>query len=185
MWSNHRHVEIGGARAGAIESGNRSTTRFSEGTMNSLERKIPPPLVAAVCAAATWGLSLLTPPLQIPTLARLVAGVLLVAVGLGFAVDALVSFRRAKTTVNPIKPESTTSLVSSGVYSITRNPMYVGMLLLLIAGAVYLASPLSLLGSLAFFLYISRFQIAPEERALTTLFGAEYSSYQTKVRRWL
>jgi protein-S-isoprenylcysteine O-methyltransferase Ste14 len=63
--------------------------------------------------------------------------------------------------------------------------MYVGLLLVLIAWAAYLTSAWALLGPLGFVLYISRFQIAPEERVLSTLFGAEYTAYQSKVRRWL
>jgi len=75
--------------------------------------------------------------------------------------------------------------VSSGIYAVTRNPMYVGLLLVLIALAIFLSSPWTLVGPAAYFLYIGRFQIAPEERALTALFGTEYTEYLSKVRRWL
>jgi protein-S-isoprenylcysteine O-methyltransferase Ste14 len=84
-----------------------------------------------------------------------------------------------------MKPASASSLVSSGVYRITRNPMYVGVLLVLVAWATFLAAPLALPGPLAFVLYIGRFQIAPEEAVLGKLFGAEYAEYKAKVRRWL
>ena len=153
--------------------------------MNSLELKVPPPLVAATLAAAMWGVSLFAPHIQLPSIARVLAAATIALVGAGFAIAGVVSFRRAKTTVNPLKPESASSLVSSGVYAITRNPMYVGLLFVLVAWAVFLSSPLALAGPLAFFLYIGRFQIAPEERALSNLFGSEYANYRARVRRWL
>jgi protein-S-isoprenylcysteine O-methyltransferase Ste14 len=81
--------------------------------------------------------------------------------------------------------DKTSSLVTSGVYRFSRNPMYVGMLLILTAWAVFLAVPLTLLGPLAFFLYLKRFQIEPEERVMGEIFGAEFSAYRAQVRRWL
>jgi protein-S-isoprenylcysteine O-methyltransferase Ste14 len=115
----------------------------------------------------------------------MLAAATIALVGAAFTIAGIVSFRRAKTTVSPLKPESASSLVSSGVYTITRNPMYVGLLSLLVAWTVFLSSPLALVGPLAFFLYIGRFQIAPEERALSNLFGSEYANYRARVRRWL
>ncbi len=84
-----------------------------------------------------------------------------------------------------MKPQSATSLVSSGVYRQTRNPMYVGLLLVVVAWAVLLSAPWTLLGPLCFVAYIGRYQIAPEERVLAGLFGSEYAAYQARVRRWL
>jgi protein-S-isoprenylcysteine O-methyltransferase Ste14 len=153
--------------------------------MNSLELKIPPPAVAALVAAIMWGISLITPLLEIALFTRVSAAIIFALAGSGFSLAGVISFRRAKTTVNPMKPETATSLVSTGIYRVTRNPMYVGLLLVLIAWAAYLTSAWALLGPLGFVLYISRFQIAPEERVLSTLFGAEYTAYQSKVRRWL
>jgi protein-S-isoprenylcysteine O-methyltransferase Ste14 len=132
-----------------------------------------------------WGISLVAPQPHVPAAVRLGACIVLALVGLAFGVAGVVSFRRARTTVNPTTPAAASSLVSSGVYRITRNPMYVGLALLLFAWAVFLSSAWSLLGVLAFVLYIGRFQIVPEERALAQLFGSEYTAYQAKVRRWL
>ena len=153
--------------------------------MNSLELKVPPPLVAATLAAAMWGVSLFTPHIQLPSVARVLAAAAIALIGAAFTIAGIVSFRQAKTTVNPLKPDSASSLVSSGVYTITRNPMYVGLLFVLLGWAIFLSSPLALVGPLAFFLYIDRFQIAPEERALSNLFGSEYTNYRARVRRWL
>jgi protein-S-isoprenylcysteine O-methyltransferase Ste14 len=101
------------------------------------------------------------------------------------SIAGAVVFRRARTTVNPMKPESTSSLVRSGIYRVTRNPLYVGLILVLIAWAVFLSAPVSFLGPVAFLLYIGRFQIVPEERVLARLFGVEYAEYTRRVRRWL
>lgn len=153
--------------------------------MQSLEAKIPPPLIAVLVAAAMWGISLSLPTLNLLTAARLSTAAALALVGGSFGVAGILSFRRARTTVNPMKPEATSALVSSGIYRVTRNPMYVGLLIDLVAWAVFLSSAWALLGPVFFLSYISRFQIAPEERALDALFGVEYSDYKSKVRRWL
>jgi len=153
--------------------------------MKSLELKIPPPAIAVLVVAVMWALSRATPSVQVPTGIRLTLALAVALAGIGFSVAGVMSFRRAKTTLNPTKPQLTSSLVSSGIYTVTRNPMYVGLLLLLIALAIFMSSIWALLGPVAYFLYIGHFQIAPEERALTALFGAEYTAYLSKVRRWL
>jgi protein-S-isoprenylcysteine O-methyltransferase Ste14 len=153
--------------------------------MKSLELKIPPPAIAVLLAAAMWVLSRVTPLVQVAAGVRLLLALAVASVGIGFSVAGVISFRRAKTTLNPTNPQLTSSLVSSGIYTVTRNPMYVGLLLILIALAIFLSSAWALLGPAAYFLYIGRFQIAPKERALTALFGAEYTAYLSKVRRWL
>lgn len=153
--------------------------------MRSLEVMVPPPALAAVVALAMWGVSLVAPLLQMPAALRLSACTAFAIVALVFSVAGIVAFRRARTTINPTKPEATSSLVSSGIYRVTRNPMYVGLLFVLVAWAVFRSSAWALLGPLVFLLYIGRFQIAPEERALSKLFGSEYAAYQARVRRWL
>nr|WP_255612533.1 isoprenylcysteine carboxylmethyltransferase family protein [Alcanivorax sp. 1008] len=117
--------------------------------------------------------------------ARLIVAVVLVLMGAGVSLAGVVSFRRARTTVNPLKPEKTSSLVCSGIYRVTRNPMYLGFLLVLIGWAVMLGSAFAVLGPVLFVVYISRFQILPEERVLQNLFGDEFTAYQARVRRWL
>jgi protein-S-isoprenylcysteine O-methyltransferase Ste14 len=121
----------------------------------------------------------------VPSALRLAAAAAIGLVGIGFSAAGVLAFRRARTTVNPTTPEKATALVSSGAYRITRNPMYVGLAWVLVAWAVFLSSGWALLGVVAFVLYIGRFQIAPEERALAQLFGSEYAAYRARVRRWL
>ena len=150
-----------------------------------LDLKIPPPVIAALVGGAMWGISLSLPLLEIPDLVRRATALILALAGIGLSVTGVISFNHAKTTVNPMKPESTSALVCSGIYSVTRNPMYLGGLIILIAWALFLSSAWALLGPLAFVLYINRFQIAPEEQVLSDKFGAEYLAYQARVRRWL
>jgi protein-S-isoprenylcysteine O-methyltransferase Ste14 len=153
--------------------------------MTSLEARIPPPVVALVIALAMWGISRVAPVLPTPAALRLSAAAAILLVGICFSIAGMRAFRNAQTTVNPMRPELASSLVTSGVYRITRNPMYVGLSCDLVAWAVYLSSAWALLGPVAFVLYVGRFQIEPEERTLAKLFGDDYSAYQAKVRRWL
>lgn len=150
-----------------------------------LEHKVPPPVVGLIVAASMWIASSVGPQLAIPSGARIAMVVLLVMIGIGFDVLGLLAFRSARTTVNPLRPEKASTLVTNGVYRVTRNPMYVGMAFLLLAWAVYLGAFVPFAGIVVFVLYITRFQIRPEERALTNIFGEGFSNYVARVRRWL
>lgn len=152
--------------------------------MKFLELKIPPPLVALTFALAMWFVSRSTPSIDIGIWVRAVVAVAVALLGGAISLAGVLAFRRARTTVNPMKPQSTSMLVTGGIYRFTRNPMYVGLLLVLVAWATFLSSLWTLVGPLAFVLYITRFQIKPEESALATLFGQPYADYRAKVRRW-
>ena len=153
--------------------------------MRALELKIPPPAVALLVALAMWGISLATSRFEVSAMLRNSAAILLGVVGFGIAIAGVLAIRRARTTTNPIKPETATSLVTSGIYHFTRNPMYLGLCFVLLAWAVFLSSAWALVGPVAFALYIGRFQITPEEKVLSKLFGPAFAEYQSKVRRWL
>lgn len=153
--------------------------------LRALELKVPPPVVALLVAGAMWGGSSALPTSSVPTIFHVFAALALALAGGVIALSGVASFRRAKTTVSPMKPERAASLVTSGIYRFTRNPMYLGLLLALIALMVYLASLWLLVGPIAFVLYMNRFQIAPEEQVLSRMFGAAYTTYQSGVRRWL
>lgn len=153
--------------------------------MHKLELKVPPPVVALLIAAAMWGFSLLVPPAAPLTTLQTAIAIAIACAGIGIDIAGAVAFRRARTTINPLKPKATSSLVTNGVYRFTRNPMYVGMAVVLFAWAIWLASFPALLGLPAFVFYISRFQIAPEERALADIFGDAFAVYRSRVRRWL
>jgi protein-S-isoprenylcysteine O-methyltransferase Ste14 len=153
--------------------------------LNFLELKIPPPAVALLFGVMMW----FTPPLagmvDAPLGLRIAIAIAFVLLGQGISISGMVEFRRAKTTINPIKASAASSLVTGGIYRFTRNPMYVGLLLTLVGWAAYLSNPLALLFAPLFVLYINRFQIRPEERVLATLFGAPYADYRGRVRRWI
>ena len=153
--------------------------------MHILENRIPPPLVALVFGLAMWGIASTAPTVPAGDSSQLIAASAITLIGAFFCIAGVVSFRLAKTTVNPLKPEKATSLVSTGIYQVSRNPMYVGFALFLLAWAVYLASLWALIGVPGFVLYMNRFQIAPEERALLSLFGGEFEEYRLRVKRWL
>ncbi len=153
--------------------------------MDALNVKVPPPLVALVIGVAMWGSSRVTAPLEVGGFPIGAVAGIMALLGGAVSLAGVIAFRRAKTTVNPLKPENASALVTGGIYRITRNPMYVGLLLALLAWAVFLRSPWTLLGPILFVLYMNRFQIRPEERALRSLFGEQYAEYMKKVRRWL
>jgi protein-S-isoprenylcysteine O-methyltransferase Ste14 len=153
--------------------------------MLNLEHRVPPPIVGLLVALAMWVLAKLPPVFPVAPWLRQGVALLLVAAGVAFDFLGLLMFLRQRTTVNPLRPENASALVTGGVYRFTRNPMYVGMALLLAAWAVNLASLWPFLGPVAFVLYMNRFQIASEERALHARFGAEWSAYAARMRRWL
>jgi len=150
-----------------------------------LELKVPPPLVALVAALGMWGVGELTPALEVPAAWRwTLAGCLAVA-GTAVRLAAQWSFRRANTTVNPLQPGRASSVITSGLYGRSRNPMYLGRTLQLLAWAAWLASPAAGLGVPAYVAYVWRFQILPEERLLLERFGPPYADYLRRVPRWL
>jgi protein-S-isoprenylcysteine O-methyltransferase Ste14 len=153
--------------------------------MQALELKVPPPIVALLLALTMWGASKVTTVLEMPALPRMVVAGTIAFLGCAISIAATIRFREARTTVNPMKPENASSLVTGGIYRFTRNPMYLALLMVLIGWAIFLASAWSLVGPFAFIIYTTRFQIEPEERALSAAFGVSYSDYKAEVHRWL
>lgn len=153
--------------------------------MPSLELKIPPPALALLIGLAMWELARIAPLFDMAATLREPLAILLTVAGVVCAALGKLAFRRARTTVNPMKPDTASTLVVVGIFHHTRNPMYLGLTFILFGWASYLAAPLALLGPVAFVLYITRFQILPEERALQAKFGQAYRDYQNQVRRWL
>jgi protein-S-isoprenylcysteine O-methyltransferase Ste14 len=153
--------------------------------LHTLELKIPPLGLVIIAAFLMWlGVAYFPTlnfrfPFQLPVAWVIgLSGVL--AGGLG-----IIEFNRAKTTVNPARPESASSLVRTGIYRRTRNPMYLGFLLILAGWAIARGSVVAFVVLPGFVIYMNRFQIKPEERALTLTFGEEFKAYCSKVRRWI
>lgn len=153
--------------------------------VTGLELKAPPVAVMAVAAALMWSVAWAAPVLDFALPASLVLSAAFVLAGAVSCLAGIVSFRRARTTVNPLKPESASALVVSGIYRYSRNPMYLGLALLLLGWALYLSNAAAFVLLPAFVLYMNRFQIRPEERMLLALFGRDYAAYRSAVRRWL
>lgn len=153
--------------------------------MSQLELKIPPLLLVVIFAVLMW----FTTPyvIRLDMSASLSMALLIAFITLGVMTILLgaLAFKKAQTTVNPTKPETSSALVRDGVYRFTRNPMYVGMALILIGWACFLKTPTAIVFVMAFVFYMNRFQIEPEEKMLTKIFPQEYSQYCEKVRRWI
>lgn len=153
--------------------------------MPTLELKIPPDVVALVVAALMWLISKVTPSLTRPVAARGLLALILFVAGMALIVAARVAFARANTTFSPMVPERSRELVTTGIYRLTRNPMYLGTLLALLALAALLSNAAAGVVAMGYVAYISRYQIQPEERVLHQQFGSRYDSYRRTVRRWL
>jgi protein-S-isoprenylcysteine O-methyltransferase Ste14 len=160
--------------------------RFKHKHLRSgLELKLPPVALGAIAAALMWCISAAAPAFDFLFPANSVSSASLALIGALTCLAGVVSFRRAKTTVNPMNPGSSTSLVVSGIYRHTRNPMYLGFLLILLGWAVVLSNVLALVMVPMFVVWMNCFQISPEERVLASLFKNDYTRYRARVRRWL
>ena len=153
--------------------------------MRSLDNRVPPPLVVLVTATLMWMASRRTPHWGVPDAARLSLSALILAAGFLIGAAGLKAFRQARTTIDPVHLDAASTLVTTGIFRHSRNPMYVGFALLLSAWAIYLAAPWTLIGTVMFVVFTWRFQILPEERVMQTKFGEAYADYRRQVRRWL
>lgn len=132
-----------------------------------------------------YGMTVLVPSLNIsvPFVEVVVGGLTLLSGYMGIA--GVYEFHKVKTTVNPVKPDTASSVVRTGVFSFSRNPMYMALLLLIIAIGLWWQHLSVVLCGVVFVSYMNRFQIKPEERVLERLFGEEYVDYKNHVRRWI
>lgn len=153
--------------------------------MHWLETKIPPPIVMLLLAIAAWWAARLLPPLSFALPLHSLIAACVASVGLLLNVLPKLAFQRAATTVNPLRPELSSRLVTSGIYRYTRNPMYLGQAMILLGWALYLHNAAALPAVPALIVYVTRFQIQPEERHLAARFAGAYAAFSTQVPRWL
>jgi protein-S-isoprenylcysteine O-methyltransferase Ste14 len=153
--------------------------------MRALELRLPPLVVWLVFAAGMVTVKRLWPGAIVPFAGHRPVAVMVLLLGVMIAVAGVVQFRRARTTVNPLAPVNASAVVDSGVYRLSRNPMYLGMVLALCSLALWWASAAVAALVPLFWLYLTQFQIKPEERVLLAKFGPPYAAYLKKVRRWL
>ena len=132
-----------------------------------------------------WWAAVLTPPLRLAVPGMTAAAVVVALAGIAVEALGALELLRNRTTVNPLEPCHASALVTTGVYRVTRNPIYVGDLAILIGWGLYLSNPFAIVVAFLFVPYIDRFQMRPEERALSELFGASYEDYRARVRRWI
>lgn len=150
-----------------------------------MQRRLPPPVIALLTAFGMYLIARAFPPAQAMQLIQHVLALAIAACALLIDIAALWSFQRHKTTINPLRPEKARLIISNGIYSFSRNPMYLGMLLWLFAFGCWLGSTWSFPLIMLFYWMIGCFQIPAEEKALREKFGAEYLQYCLKVNRWL
>jgi len=151
----------------------------------SLELKIPPVFVAIIAALLMWLMAIIIPSITIFGVLRVVLIIASILFGGFFALSGVISFKKASTTVNPTTPEASSALVTSGIYQRTRNPMYVGFVFWLFAWACFLNNLFTLAVVAGFVVYMTKYQIKPEEKALSGIFGQEYRDFMQSVKRWL
>jgi len=153
--------------------------------MDKLELKVLPLLLVVIFAVLMWLVAKLLPNIELSITTRyaILAATSLFALSITLA--GALAFKRSNTTVNPIKPETASSLVTNGAYQWTRNPMYLGFATFLVGWSLFLSSLYALSLIVGFVLYMNRFQIEPEERALEGIFGETFLSYKKQVRRWI
>ena len=154
--------------------------------MKSLELKIPPLLLVLLFGAAMWLAGKYFPlGFDLSRAIRMGLFILFSMLAFGVALAGVISFRKQKTTVNPVNPEAASSLVTGGIYQYTRNPMYLGFAIFLIGWGLWLTNIVALLLVPFFIRYMTSFQIIPEEKALERLFSKTFPDYKLSVRRWL
>lgn len=150
-----------------------------------MNTRIPPPVVVVIIAAIMWWLASVLAAGEFKTKFQPLLAVVFMSAGIGMMLVAAFSFYKAKTTINPLDPSKASHLITTGMFAFSRNPIYLADLLVLIAWAIWLGNIFNIALLVLFVGYIHRFQIAPEERALGTLFGDVYREYCSRVRRWI
>ena len=153
--------------------------------MNALALKVPPVAQVIITAAAMYGIAKNMPSVQFSLSGSTVLAVGLGVIGMSLGVMGVTQFRKAQTTPNPQALEKVSSLVTSGIYRYSRNPMYLGLVLILLGWAFYLSHFLAFVLLPVFIFYMTRFQIQPEEQMMARKFGKTYQAYLNKVRRWI
>ena len=148
-----------------------------------MKTRVPPPILALLMIGLVYLSYLLIGSVSFDYQASV--SVLLVIVGRSCALPSYRLFARNKTTISPLTPSETSVLKTQGMYRYSRNPMYLGLLLLIIAATIWFGTWFGIIISLFFILLMNILQIIPEEEALLQIFGEEYLEYKKKVRRWI
>jgi len=148
-----------------------------------LRNKIPPPIVTLTFILLSFWLANYFPKLAFNYHGLL--SLIMTLIGLTIIVIGVKTFHKSDTTVNPLNPSEASHLVTHGVFSYTRNPMYLGMVIILLGVSIYNGVYIGIIILPCFIFYITEFQIKPEEEAMEEIFPGDYTDYLKRVRRWL
>jgi len=150
-----------------------------------MKLKIPPVLQFLIFALLMWLTHRFTKVKHLEFKYQEIVSWLFFSIGVFTGMIAVYSFRKASTTVDPMNPEKASKLVTNSIYKFTRNPMYLGLLIVLIAYAIRLGNFYAGAILPLYTAYITIFQIIPEEKTLSTLFKEDFTNYKNTVRRWI
>ena len=145
--------------------------------------KIPPPLLVLILVVSNYFSSKKIDLILIPN--QNIISFIIFLIGLIILINPIVRFVKSKTTIDPIKFKKVNKLITSGIYKYSRNPMYLGLLMIVISTSIFYLNIFSIITPMLFYFWINRFQIKSEELFLTEKFGKEYLLYKTKTRRWI
>jgi protein-S-isoprenylcysteine O-methyltransferase Ste14 len=153
--------------------------------IETLKLKIPPPAYALIIGFLMWSLNKYFPVVHFISSPWNKIGLVLIALAFTMDLSSLFLFFKKHTTPSPFTPDNASALVTTGLYKMTRNPMYVGLLIILAGYGVWLGSLMPFVLLPVFYGLITHMQIKPEEAILEKKFGQEYLDYKSRVRRWL
>ena len=151
--------------------------------MIDIKTKFPPPLVALTFGFLINYTKNIFPKIEIKN--ENFFGSIMIISGFIIILSAIILFKKYKTTITPLNPSNATKLINGGIYKFSRNPMYLGLLLVLLG----ISFMINIIGGFLliplFILYLNLFQIIPEENAMVDLFKDEFLDYKKNVRRWI
>ena len=148
-----------------------------------MNNKIPPPIVTLAFGLMIYFLRNIFP--DINNIIFYILSLFFIILGPFILISAVRSFKAEQTTINPININNASSLVISGVFKYSRNPMYLGMVFILLALSFRFNLVGGILFTSIFIMYITKFQIIPEEAAMKSIFGEDFNKYKNKTRRWI
>ena len=145
--------------------------------------KIPPPLLVLILVISNFFSSKKIDLILLPN--QDLISFIIFLIGTLILINPIFKFIKSKTTIDPIKFKKVNKLITSGIYKYSRNPMYLGLLMIVISTSIFYLNIFSITTPFFFYFWINRFQIKREEIFLTEKFGKEYSLYKAKTRRWM
>ena len=145
--------------------------------------KIPPPILVMILVISNYFSSKKIDLILLPN--QDLISIIILLIGMLILINPIFKFIKSKTTIDPIKFKKVNKLITSGIYKYSRNPMYLGLLMIVISTSIFYLNIFSITTPFFFYFWINRFQIKREEIFLTEKFGKEYSLYKSKTRRWM